>query len=867
MQLKPGTILQKGNYRIIKTIGQGGFGITYLAEQVALGRKVAIKEFFMNAYCDREDGSTHVSVPTENNRELVESYKQKFVKEAQLIASLRNPHIVSIHDIFLENGTAYYVMEYLNNGSLMDIVKKRGPIPEIDAVKYITQVGDALSYIHDRNILHLDVKPSNILINENGGVVLIDFGISKHYDDAGGQTSTTPVGISKGFAPMEQYQQVSVALFSPATDVYSLGATLFYLLTGLIPPEAAIVYEEGLPEIGGKVQANTIAAIKAAMEPNRKKRIQSAKEFIVLLNSSTKKEDRGEPQTPAGQPFINDLEGLNKDESTFVYNSTVKPSSSSHNKSPKDYEEDRKEKNGKVRLWPLVAIIVAALAGVFIFGNPKGEHDSTDNNTLTASSNDQTNGFSPVENAAEIDQQLIIDKSLPIKKVHYRGEGYVNGRSFDIKRIELDYGEKKGEIYYSDQKLPVSLSILPTNDDSLLARILIIERNPLAKNMLSRLGGDTSAIYKGVIGKDYIIKGTGESWKHKSFSFTFIPDWLLGNEGTTEAKSEQGSSIVLKETVHKEKPILNIVNRSIKVGDSFKIIVKNWTESVKWQSSSPTHVSVSATGLVTGVSEGVSIIRAKCGNTTLECKVTVLSTPKIDKTTISIVENESSRITVLNYNGKTKWRSYSPAIASVNEEGLVVANSSGETDIEILCGKQLLKCHVIVLKREDSVPLIPTSVQLNYPDNEVKNIKWTSDNKYIAIVTDSGIVRAVSLGKVNIIASSGEQSYDYLIEVIQKDRKLVPVILKKPEIIAKNPSTSTSRVVSGCVLDSNEKPIIGAAIIVQGTTHGTMTDNNGLYKISVRTGDVLEFSSRKYRNLTKKIEEGRNTYNVYLEKK
>ena len=108
---------------------------------------------------------------------------------------------------------------------------------EDKALPLIYQIADALDYIHKRNITHLDVKPSNILLDEDQNAILIDFGISKHYDQEGGQTSNTPVGISKGFTPLEQYRQDGINKFSPCTDIYSLGATFYYLLTGKIPPK------------------------------------------------------------------------------------------------------------------------------------------------------------------------------------------------------------------------------------------------------------------------------------------------------------------------------------------------------------------------------------------------------------------------------------------------------------------------------------------------------------------------------------------------------------------------------------------------------------------------------------------------------
>ena len=284
MQLQSGSLLQGGKYRIERVLGQGGFGITYQAVQVALNRKVAIKEFFMKEYCNRDSETSHVSIPSEGSKELVGKFRQKFIKEAQNIAALNHPHIIRIHDIFEENGTAYYVMEYCDKGSLGDLVKRQGALDESEALRYIRQVADALGYIHERKMNHLDVKPGNILLDENRNAVLIDFGLSKRYDEEGNQTSTTPVGISHGYAPLEQYKKGGVGTFSPATDIYSLGATLYKLLTGQTPPEANDVMDDGLPALPSSVSSATVSAIEKAMQSSRKNRPQSVKELLGMLD-------------------------------------------------------------------------------------------------------------------------------------------------------------------------------------------------------------------------------------------------------------------------------------------------------------------------------------------------------------------------------------------------------------------------------------------------------------------------------------------------------------------------------------------------------------------------------------------------------
>lgn len=367
--LQEGCQLQGGKYKVKRMLGQGGFGITYEGVQTGLERRVAIKEFFMKDYCNREADTFRVTVGTEGSRKMVSDYRMKFLKEALLIARMDDVRgVVRIYDIFEENQTAYYVMEFIPGGSLKQLVAERGRLPEAEAIGYIKQVGRALEQLHGQNILHLDIKPENILVNKKGEAVLIDFGVSKHYDNSGHQTSSTPVGLSKGFAPTEQYQQDGVNRFSPATDVYSLGATLLFLLTAQVPPDANLVFEDGLPPRPSYISINTWRAIEQAMQPKRKDRTQTVGAFMLELSKIEK------PQVST----VQDTSGTRVVESVETVLSTDNETSTPTLLS--DDEDSQTDNNGRTSIFFLIKASIILLEIVFfllMFNNRrKGEPDS-----------------------------------------------------------------------------------------------------------------------------------------------------------------------------------------------------------------------------------------------------------------------------------------------------------------------------------------------------------------------------------------------------------------------------------------------------------------------------------------------------------
>ncbi len=301
--LKPGALLRHDTYRIERVLGQGGFGITYLATDTTLERFVAIKEFFPKDYCDRDSSTSHVTLGTQNTSEFVRRLKAKFLKEARNIAKFDHPGIIKIHAAFEENNTAYYVMDFIEGESLSEIVKSGGPIPVEKGLRYMEKVGRALDYVHSQRINHLDIKPANIMIRRSDdNPILIDFGLSKQYDSTGNQTSTTPTGITHGYAPMEQYADGGIKEFSPRTDLYSLAATLYYILSGVKPPQATKLIEDELT-FPASIPTALIPAISKAMAPMRKNRHASVAEFVDEICGSDQTQL---PEEPAEGPEAED---------------------------------------------------------------------------------------------------------------------------------------------------------------------------------------------------------------------------------------------------------------------------------------------------------------------------------------------------------------------------------------------------------------------------------------------------------------------------------------------------------------------------------------------------------------------------------
>lgn len=323
MNLPNEHLLQNGKYRLTHVVGQGGFGITYKGiwftevkgplGTVKTEVPICIKEYFFKDYCYRDPDTLAVRVHSETGKQLFDKFKEKLIKEARILSEVHHPYIVNVLEVFEEHNTAYIAMEYIDGYSLKSLLEKEGILPENQVLYYIRQIGEALQFVHEKNILHLDIKPSNILIDKNGNARLIDFGVSKRYDIEQEETSTTMLTLSKGFAAIEQYDNEGIQQFSPSPDIYSLGATIYNLLTGKIPTESILRATRPLKrprELNPAISEQTEAVILRAMQIIPTDRYASIKELLSKLPQTT-----FNPLLPAASATTSPTE----EETTLVY--------------------------------------------------------------------------------------------------------------------------------------------------------------------------------------------------------------------------------------------------------------------------------------------------------------------------------------------------------------------------------------------------------------------------------------------------------------------------------------------------------------------------------------------------------------------
>ncbi len=286
-----GTLLDNGHYRIEQYLASGGFGNTYKVTNTAFGETLAVKEFFIRGVNQRT-GQT-ISVTTDDNHRTFELQKEKFEKEARRLRKLDSPHLVKVHDLFEENGTSYYVMDFIDGENLSQIIQRSGPLDETYALGIVGQMLDVLDTLHSDNppLCHLDIKPSNIMVDKKGNAFLIDFGSSKQFDVDEGVTMNSGLAHTQSYAPLELVNGDKERI-GPWTDFYELGATLYCMLTAHRPPNAALLSENPREAFTfpPTVSSHTIKLVQWMMSLNRNRRPQSVNAVRAYLNNNQEDE-------------------------------------------------------------------------------------------------------------------------------------------------------------------------------------------------------------------------------------------------------------------------------------------------------------------------------------------------------------------------------------------------------------------------------------------------------------------------------------------------------------------------------------------------------------------------------------------------
>ena len=399
--LQVGTVLH-GTYRIESYLSSGGFGNTYKVTNQEFHETFAIKEFFVKGVCQRDGNNTTIIVSNSENVDSFALQKEKFKKEARRLRSLNNPHIVKVYDLFEENGTAYYVMDYVDGENLSTRLNcTQSPLSESVVRNYLSQILYGLDAIHAAGIWHLDIKPANIVVDSHDIVKLIDFGASKQQSAAGGATMSTGISYTNGYAPSEQISQ-SYEKFGPWTDFYALGATVYKLLTNQDPPSVSDLSEDEtedkhlalpMPNVSEEMKKLVVWM----MQVNRLKRPKNVGEIRRILQQSSAATSNNE-ETKAFSPHQSYANSVDDEEETVwaskYGDAKVEENEQPQSKIEKQTSGDTANKNTHfVVVFILVIVVVCAIA--IMTRGCGGNRTASDINSVEASADSDSVVYEP----------------------------------------------------------------------------------------------------------------------------------------------------------------------------------------------------------------------------------------------------------------------------------------------------------------------------------------------------------------------------------------------------------------------------------------------------------------------------------------
>ncbi len=714
LYMQPGTMLHE-RYLVGKALGSGGFGVTYIGWDVQLQFKVAIKEYLPSEFATRAMGEAEVIVHSGNKGVQFANGMEYFIEEAKHLANFRNEEgIIQVFDRFLENNTAYIIMEYLEGETLTSYLKREGKIPFDKALSMLEPAMRSLKVVHDAGIIHKNLTPDNIFLTSDGRVKLIDFGASRHATTS--YSRSLSVIIKPGYSPEEQYR--SRGDQGPHTDVYALGAVFYKMLTGITPPDAL------------ERRAFFETENKDILLPISKEcQIDTNKENAILNAMNVRTEDR------------------TKDIDTFLREL--------HSEAPV------KKLAGKIQRvnllkWPVwakvsisaAAVCICILLGLLVAGKI-GFIDKL--NHMTSLEKDETRIVDVTNCSLGVAQGTLSDAGL---------EGYVSGylpyeaiSPYLVVQQDMLAGErvKKGT------RVPLSLSRQTSGtinvENGVMPNLLYMKEEE-AVELLAQAGA-TPEIER----RESIFPSGMVIWASKLEGDSFDAEetiLLLVSEGKTEDTAEI--------------PRMNIDSTSLYVGDSVQLQTSGMKGKMEWSSTDDAIVSVSEDGKITAKGEGVAIVEAHCKDETVSCHLSVFNYDiQIKMDLLAIFVESSATIAVSGAPGGTEfhWISSDASIAVV-ENGKITGISEGDCTVHAECtinGHTFETNPIPVQIREEGVILSVYDIRDFYigdewvieaiSSEETMPIEWQSSNAAVVTVVD-GKLTAVGEGVAEIRAVCGD---------------------------------------------------------------------------------------------------------------
>ena len=768
--------LLNGRYRLVTLKGRGSFGEVWLARDEQTDMDVAVK--------------VYIALDERGLEEFKAEYKNSY--------SLNHPNLLHAYHFDVVDRQPFLVMPYCPDSA----ESLAGNTDEKTLLRFLRGVASGLDFLHSRNIIHRDIKPDNVLINQEGNFVITDFGVSSKMKSTLRRNSTRAMSGSDiagtiGYMAPELFSRTPDAV--KATDIWALGATVYEMATGELPffgqGGALLLRGADVPEMRGEWSDGFRNIVEACLakdiwdRPTAAKLVEWADDLLkgrpVSFNKPTASAvDTSATvriQTPVAEPQV-----------APVVTSENKPAPSAYTVAGKNEpEKPKKHSFGKILL---VVAIIAGLGGLLkVAMTPRAA------------------------NPGAIDK-LSVAPTIPSGKSIYHGVAYLNGgKSVKIKRIELDFGTKEGRSYYSDK--PLFLKIEMSHEDS-QTKLIITETNPDMK-ALSALGGKVSSIYRGVLNADYSVTGNGKNWKGEGFSFVFFPG---------EAKEEKAEKPVADTIKTTEKDINNPVEEKVKSEPE-----KPQVETKKVQKAEEPVVASQPSSKQIAISQESAALHV----------------------------GEKLTLKITGYDGSIVWESDNPSIATVSQSGVVEGVKAGTTTIWAKIPGNYLMCKVTVsgsvssspsllekrvisgkVRNSDGKPLMGVSVKLKGTDYGAK----TDANGYYSLMATTG--------DCIIVSGTGFKTIE---KMIQRDSEIDFILYSNgssssaTQSVIPTTQVSTKKKVSGYVRDELGNSIVGAMVLVRGTTNGTVVDVNGVYSIMAVPGDVLVFSSKGYQEVAKTV--------------